>query len=101
MAIGVYFHPASMDAARYGETVKRLQAAGAGEPDGRLYHVCFGSGDTLQVFDIWDSQENFERFGEALMPILQDLGLGDTQPMIEPVHNIIIPARSAAAAARR
>lgn len=101
MTIGVYFHPSSMDAAKYAETVKRLQAAGAGEPDGRLYHVCFGSGTGLQVFDVWDSQENFERFGEALLPILQELGLGDTQPMIEPVHNIIAPARSAAVAAPR
>lgn len=101
MAIGVYFHPFSMDAAKYGETVERLKAAGAGEPAGRLSHVWFGNDDDLMVFDIWDSRESFERFGEALMPILQDLGLGDTEPIIQPVHNIIVPARSAAVAAPR
>lgn len=88
MAIGVYFHPASMNASTYNEALRRLEAAGAGNPAGRLYHVCFGSGDQLQVFDVWDSQESFDRFGQTLMPILGEVGI-DGQPMIEPVENII------------
>ena len=64
-------------------------AAGAGTPPGRLHHICFGSGDKLQVFDIWESQQAFDAFGETLMPILDEVGLDSGQPTIEPVHNVI------------
>ena len=56
MALGIYFKPASMNAAQYDDVIKRLDAAGASKPAGRRYHACFVSGDKLQVFDIWESQ---------------------------------------------
>lgn len=52
MAIGVYFNPPSLSAKQYDETLKRLEAAGAGSPRGRAYHVCFGQESQLQVFDV-------------------------------------------------
>ena len=89
MAIGIYFHPQAMNAQQYDEIIRRLQTAGAGTPKGRLDHICFGSGDSLQVFDVWDSQANFDAFGATLMPILQEVGVDPGQPSIEPVHNTI------------
>jgi hypothetical protein len=89
MAISIYINSPSMTAAQYDDIVGRLEAAGAGKPAGRLYHACFGSGDKLQVFDIWESQQAFDKFGETLMPIVQEVGLDSIQPMIEPVHNLI------------
>ena len=70
MAVGIYFSPPSMNAQRYEETLKQLEQAGQGSPRGRLYHTAFGPPDHLMVFDIWDSQENFDAFGGTLMPIL-------------------------------
>ena len=89
MAIAVYFNPASMNAAQYDEISRRLDAAGAGKPAGRLHHACFGSGDKLQVFDIWESQQDFDTFGAALMPIIQQVGVDTGQPVVEPVHSVI------------
>jgi hypothetical protein len=89
MAIGIYINPASLTAAQYDDVVGRLDAAGAGKPAGRLYHACFGSGDKLQVFEIWESQQASDKFRETLMPILQEMGLDPLQPMVEPVHNLI------------
>jgi len=89
MAISVYINPVSATAAQYDEIIRRLDAAGAGEPAGRLYHACFGSGDKLQVFDIWESQQAFEKFGETMVPIVQEVGVDLGQPMFEPVHNLI------------
>ena len=89
MALGFYFSPAAMSAPQYDACIKKLQAAGAGAPKGRLYHACFGPSDKLAVFDVWDSQENFNRFGETLMPILKELGVDPGQPAVMPVHNII------------
>ena len=89
MAISVYINPVSATAAQYDEIIRRLDAAGAGKPAGRLYHACFGSGDKLQVFDIWESQQAFDKFGATMMPIVQEVGVNLGQPMVEPVHNLI------------
>src|SRR5262245_61305063 len=92
MAIGVYFHPPAMSAAKYDECIKALKKAGAGNPTGRIYHASFGPKDKLMVFDVWTSQGAFEKFGKTLMPILQNLGLDAGQPAIMPMHKVILPA---------
>lgn len=89
MAVVLRFTAEGFTAAKYDEVVKRLEAAGAGSPAGRLYHVCFGDTDNLRVSDIWDSTESFERFGETLKPILENVGIeGGNTEFIE-VYNII------------
>lgn len=89
MALSFYFTPSSFSTATYDEALSRLEAAGAGSPAGRLYHVALESGGQVQVFDVWDSQESFEAFGATLVPIMNDLGADPGQPMVAPVYNII------------
>src|SRR6185436_12972484 len=98
MAIGIYFAPAAMSAAQYDECITRLRKAGAGHPPGRSYHASFGAKDKLMVFDVWTSQAAFDKFGKTLMPILQSLGI-EGQPVIMPVHKVIVPAARRAAPA--
>jgi hypothetical protein len=90
MAIGIYFHPASMTTEQYDETIRRLDAAGAGKPKGRLFHSCFGESGGLSVYDVWESQEDFDAFGPMLMPILAEIGLDSGKPDIVPMHNMIV-----------
>jgi hypothetical protein len=89
MTILIRFSPPGLNAAKYDEAIRRIEEAGAGTPAGRLYHVCFGDKENLHVSDIWDSMENFEKFGQTMMPIMQDLGIDAGQPEIIEVHNII------------
>ena len=89
MAIAMYFHPASFTAAQYDETIARLAAAGAGSPAGRLHHSCFGPPESLMVYDVWDSQESFERFGQTLGPVLQEVGIDAGEPEISELRNVI------------
>ncbi len=89
MAIIVHFTPTGLTAATYAEGNRRLEAAGANAPAGRLHHVCYGEGSALRVMEIWDSPESFQRFGETLMPIVQSLGIVPGQPEVLPVHNIV------------
>ena len=89
MAIAVYFHPESFTAAQYDECIKKLEAAGAGKPRGRLHHSTFVSPDALMVYDVWESQETFDAFGQTLMPILSTMQVDPGQPDIMPVHNLI------------
>ena len=90
MAIGIYFAPTAMSADQYDTIVRKLEAAGAGHPAGRSYHACFGSAGKLAVFDVWDSQAAFDRFGETLMPILKEVGADPGQPQVMPIHNVIV-----------
>jgi len=78
-----------MTASQYDECIKRLEVAGAGNPKGRLYHVCYGDPNNLMVTDVWDSVETFQKFGETLTPILKEIGIDPGQPAMHPVHNIV------------
>jgi hypothetical protein len=89
MALGFYFAPSSFTPARYDETIKRLEEAGAGAPRGRLYHVALESDGLIQVFDVWDSEESFQAFGATLLPIMAEVGADPGQPQVSPVHNIV------------
>jgi hypothetical protein len=84
-----YFSPSSFTTAQYDEVVGQLEAAGAGAPAGRLYHVALETDGQIQVFDVWDSEESFTAFGETLMPIMAGLDADPGQPMVSKVHNII------------
>ena len=64
MAITISFTPKSMSTAQYDECIRRLEQAGAGAPQGRHYHVCYGNENELRVLDIWESTERFDEFGK-------------------------------------
>ena len=89
MALGFYITPSGFTQDKYDEAVSKLEAAGAGAPEGRSYHVALETNGEIQVFDIWESQEAFEAFGATLMPIMAGLGVDPGKPMVARVHNVI------------
>jgi hypothetical protein len=42
----------------------------------------------VAVFDVWESMEQFEKFGETLVPIMNALGADPGEPMVMNVHNL-------------
>jgi hypothetical protein len=89
MALGIYFASKSFSVQQYDDAISRLEAAGAGSPAGRSFHCAFSGENGLDVFDVWESQEAFEKFGETLMPILGQLGADPGEPMVAEIHNVI------------
>ena len=89
MSITVIFPPTNMTNEKYDEVIRRLEAAGVGTPSGRQYHTCFGASGHLGVVDVWESAEQFEAFGETLMPILEEVGIEASEPQISETYNII------------
>jgi hypothetical protein len=89
MALGIYFAHGGFTPDKYNEAIARLEAAGAGAPKGRRLHVALETDGKIDVFDIWESQADFEVFGPTLMPILSELGVELKEPMIANVHNVI------------
>jgi hypothetical protein len=90
MSLLVRFAPTSeTTTAQYDDTIRRLEEAGDFPPDGLDYHVCFLIDGDVRVSEIWDSPEQFEAFGQRLMPILEEVGIDPGKPDILEVHNII------------
>ena len=91
MAYGVYFDLQGFRVSVYDEAIEQLTAAGAGwgEVPGRTFHCAMKTDDgQVKVFDVWESMEEFGKFGETLMPILTGLGADPGEPMVMTVHNL-------------
>jgi hypothetical protein len=87
--LGLYFSPDNFSPAQYDEAIKLLDDAGAGSPDGRLYHFAMETDGKISVFDVWESEEKFAKFGETLMPIMESIGTAPGEPMGMQIHHII------------
>jgi hypothetical protein len=89
MSFVVKFKPAGFTATKYLETVKQLKAAGAGAPKGRSYHVSYGDPNGVDITDVWDSMEDFQAFGQTLVPIMNSLGVDPGKPDVQEIFGII------------
>lgn len=57
---------------------------------GLAFHIAFTSDDKFRVSEVWDSREQFDAFGERLMPVLKDVGVGlSGEPEMLEIHNIL------------
>ncbi len=90
MSMLARFSPASPTTTQqYDEVTGRLEAEGNWPPDGLEYHCAFLVDGNIRVSEIWDSREQFEAFGQRLMPVLADVGIDPGQPEIVDVYNVV------------
>jgi hypothetical protein len=89
MSLLVRFAPPSATIEQYDQTIQRLESGGDFPPDGLDYHVCFQVDGNVRVSEIWDSREQFDAFGERLMPLLEEMGIDPGQPELLDIHNIV------------
>ena len=89
MAVAVLSTPTSMTAEQYRRISEHLDASRTGPPPGRRFHACFGHGDHLMVFDVWDSPEDLDAFTATLMPILaiEHIDMAPPEPL--EIHDLI------------
>jgi hypothetical protein len=89
MAVACLSTPASMTAEQYDRVIEQLEGSGAGAPSGRRFHACFGEGDHLSMFDVWDSVEEFEAFGRTLMPMLATEQIEIAPAELREIHRLV------------
>jgi quinol monooxygenase YgiN len=90
MAVAVMFTPKSMNRDQYQQIFDRLAAKGAVDQPARSFHACFGTGDSLRIFDIWESEEALQAsMASMLLPILAEVGVESGPPEIYPVERIL------------
>lgn len=89
MALGIYFAHEGFTPEKYATAIQELNEAGEGNPKGRTYHFALEQDGSVHVFDVWESQEDFDAFGPVLIPVLTSLDVSLQEPMVMTVHNII------------
>jgi hypothetical protein len=45
-------------------------------------------GNAVVVYEVWESQQAIEEYGQVLMPIQRKAGMGPGTPEVMPVHNL-------------
>ncbi len=90
MAIVIKFKHLGFSKDKYLEVIKQLEIAGQGNPKGRFYHVCYGSDNEVDILDVWNNMEDFEAFGETLIPILTAMNIQLGKPDIQEIFGVII-----------
>ena len=90
MSVLIRFAPTAVTTTeQYDESMRRLEKSGDWLPEGLDYHVAFKSDGKFRVSEIWDSQEQFDAFGERLMPVLKDVGIDPGKPEMLEIHKIV------------
>lgn len=77
--------------AEYDQMRERLGISDA-PPPGVLFHVAaVGEGGKVRVFEVWDSREQAEAWGEKVAAARSESGVGDGPPTVEylDVHSLI------------
>ena len=89
MAVAVLSTPASMTVEQYQRVTEQLHASRAGTPPGQRFHACFGHGDHLMMFDVWDNIEDLDAFTATLMPILaiEHIEMAPPEPL--EIHHLV------------
>ncbi len=85
--IAVYVQPESLTIEQYNKARAGLEASGA-NIEGRKHHSCFGEDGQLMVFEIWESQEQYDAFLHYLRPVLQENGISPKNQDIMSVVNL-------------
>jgi len=80
---------------RYEEAVRRLTGGRSRleKPsdwpvEGLLVHASGQGQAGFRVVDVWESEDAARRFGEKLLPVLQEVGITE-QPDLYPVHTFV------------
>ena len=86
MAVAVHINPQHMSREDYERVLGELGASGAGDPDGRRVHAAYGE-DQVRMFEVWDSEEQFDTHRERLFGLLQDAGINPGIVEVHPLHS--------------
>ncbi len=87
MAIGFILEFAGTTSDQYDRTLARLELGGK-LPSGGRFHIAGPTDDGFRVVDVWESQEDFDRFfEEKLHAALEAEGMPVPNISTWPVHN--------------
>lgn len=81
MPVAVHINPRNMSKDDYKRVMADLDASGASKPDGRVFHAAYG--DNVQIFEVWDSLEQFKTHKERLFTAINAATGYEVDPLVE------------------
>ena len=94
MAIIAVFDDPTLTKQNYEESIRRLMDKEKAESpsdwpvEGLVAHIAGDTGSGFRVVDVWESEEAFRRFGEALAPVMEAIGIKG-EPQVYAAHTIV------------
>jgi hypothetical protein len=95
MAVVLVHQGPTLTQDKYDEVVQRLsqgrdrmESPSDWPVEGLLSHAAGQAPSGFRVVDVWESEDACKRFGDVLMPILQEIGVTE-QPEIYPAHAFV------------
>ncbi len=94
MAIIAVFEDPTLTQQSYEESIRRLMNKENAESpsdwpvEGLVAHIAGDAGSGFRVVDVWESEEAFRRFGEALAPVMKNIGI-EGEPQVYAAHTIV------------
>jgi quinol monooxygenase YgiN len=86
MPVAVRITPDHMSREEYDRLIVDLEASGADEPEGRLFHAAYGD-DEVHMFEVWESPEHFASHRDRLFETLQGVGVGAGNVEVHELHS--------------
>jgi hypothetical protein len=90
VAIEMNFRGATLD--QYDQVIKKMGLTPGGPlPEGAISHWVAQTDDGIRVVDVWETQEQFDRFSrEQIQPFTQEVGFaGPPEVRTYQVHNLL------------
>ncbi|HEY7561428.1 MAG TPA: hypothetical protein VH650_04560 [Gaiellaceae bacterium] len=66
----------------------RLESPADWPAEGLLVHTAGEAEGGFRIVDVWESEEAVQRFGDTLMPVLQELGI-EAPLEVYPAHTFV------------
>ncbi len=86
--ITVVFNFPGNTAQQYDEACRLARVSQDNLPDGLIFHSASPTADGMLIVDVWESEEQFSRFGDRLKPAMQQAGITG-QPQIYRTHAVM------------
>jgi hypothetical protein len=92
--VAAVFQSPSLTQDQYEESVRKLTGGKSLDSpadwpvEGLLAHIAGQGPNGFRVVDVWESEDAFRRFGETLIPILQEIGV-EGQPEVYATHTFV------------
>ena len=87
--IVVNFNFPKLSPEQYNNILKETEPLRKASYPGLLFHVSAPNGAGMFVCDIWESEAEFNAFGEVMLPVLVKVGGIPVAPSIYPLQNVI------------
>lgn len=95
MPVVAVFESPSFTQERYEESVRRIaggknrvESPADWPVEGLLAHIAGEGASGFRVVDVWASDDAFRRFGETLLPVLQEIGV-EGEPEVYEAHTFV------------